>query len=706
MFAKRCLYGLFFICVTVYPRTASGKPDDGCGRSDLNSQTGFISSRNYPGSYPNNSRCEWRIRVNASLRIVLGFEELSIQGVDCEADHLKILKEQHGTKYVYWQYCGHSNSDPVLIDQPVYTDASELIVSFRSSSHTSGRGFRLSYDTVDSTDLLSCTSKGTHFSQSPYRKFCPAGCGGAAGDVAGDVLQGYRDTSVLCKAAVHAGIILDQFGGPVTVEKQRGLRYYEPVQANGIQSKSGSLSESLFKFVTSDCSRQTFLQPVSVSSSWERNASGGSRDDASVSLVHSVSPTGTWATELKPWLQLDLGEKKRITGILTKGSASRESFVKSYKISYKEKSRWRTYTQYNSTEDTIFAGNVDSLYQTRNTFRPAITARYIRVLPQQWHRGIGLTAELLGCPYVRSSAVNATSQVTQEAPPSQPKEEEEEITEHVPSQADLVKLVAIVVSAVLCVALLLLLGICVFKALQKKKSKEDMYDPADPTGSGCWKQVKHPSARQQSTEFTFSYSSEKDPLPKIDLVTSTIADYQQPLMLGVGTVSRKGSTFRPIDTDAEDDPCDPTAHYDYLHTANQYALPLTNQEPEYATPIVERHVFRKDGFLPDPSYSVPGAVLGKSSSFKGLDGCTYPRVVPGAYSTPQTGRNGPRVSEGRRPDRPDHSEGVYDSPKNRTPAPLQNGSRSEYQRPKVKVKGPEGHGLSGTGNIPRCEAVM
>lgn len=40
---------------------------------------------------------------------------------------------------------------------------------------------------------------------------------------------------------------------------------------------------------------------------------------------------------------------------------------------------------------------------------------------------------------------------------------------------------------------------------------------------GCWKQVKHPSARQQSTEFTFSYSSEKDHMPKMDLVTSDMA---------------------------------------------------------------------------------------------------------------------------------------------------------------------------------------
>lgn len=105
----------------------------------------------------------------------------------------------------------------------------------------------------------------------------------------------------------------------------------------------------------------------------------------------------------------------------------------------------------------------------------------------------------------------------------------------------------------------------------------------------------------------------------------------------LGAVSRKGSTFRPMDTAARDDPCDPASHYDYLHTANQYALPLTNQEPEYATPIIERHVF-----LPDASYSVPGAVL----------------------------RHGAGASN--------PSEGVYDSPK----------KHSQYQRPTAKSHAP------------------
>ncbi|KAF5900289.1 discoidin, CUB and LCCL domain-containing protein 1, partial [Clarias magur] len=527
MFAEISLYGLVFVCLTVSPRTlAEKKPEDGCGQSDLGPHSGLLSLKNYPDEYPNSSSCEWKISVDSGLGIVIKFEDVSVDGVDCETDYLKLLKESHGTRSVYWQYCGESRSPLTLTDRRLYTDASELTVSLRSSPHSSGRGFRLSYTTINRTELLTCTNKGSHFSFPRYRKLCPAGCGDAEGDVAGDVSQGYRHTSVLCKAAVHAGIFPDRLGGEITVEEQRGLRYYESVRANGIQSKTGSLSDTLFTFVTNDCARQMVLQPSSVISSWEKDGFDGTRSN------WSPGSTGTLDSESdsKLWLQLDLGEKKRITGILTKGSDSGD-FVENYTIMYKEKSRWRAYThtEYNSSEDMIFEGNVDNLYQTRNMFRPSFVARYVRVVPLQWHRGIGLSVELLGCSYVRElpvfTAVNVTSQVTQVVLSSRPNPgDDREVPEHLP-QPDLVKLVVIVVSAATCVAVVLVFGICAFKLLQKKKNKEDMYDSADhpQVTTGCWKQVKHPSARQQSTEFTFSYSSEKDHLPKMDLVTSDMA---------------------------------------------------------------------------------------------------------------------------------------------------------------------------------------
>uniref|UniRef100_A0A672PLV1 Discoidin, CUB and LCCL domain containing 1 n=1 Tax=Sinocyclocheilus grahami TaxID=75366 RepID=A0A672PLV1_SINGR len=143
-----------------------------------------------------------------------------------------------------------------------------------------------------------------------------------------------------------------------------------------------------------------------------------------------------------------------------------------------------------------------------------------------------------------------------------------------------VTLVVIIVPTILLVVLLLV-GICVVKIYQL---------------------------------FPFSFSS---------------AEYQQPLMLGTDTVSRKGSTFRPMDTEAKDKDIEATSHYDHLQTGIQYALPLTNQEPEYATPIIERHTFRKDPFLPDPSYSIPGVVLNKSPSFRAVEGSNCRKVIGG-----------------------------------------------------------------------------
>lgn len=44
-------------------------------------------------------------------------------------------------------------------------------------------------------------------------------------------------TSVLCKAAVHAGVILDELGGPIVVSQEKGVTLYKSSVANGLHSK-------------------------------------------------------------------------------------------------------------------------------------------------------------------------------------------------------------------------------------------------------------------------------------------------------------------------------------------------------------------------------------------------------------------------------------------------------------------------------------
>ncbi|XP_029818874.1 uncharacterized protein LOC103756288 [Manacus vitellinus] len=150
----------------------------------------------------------------------------------------------HGPVPAAGPYCRNSvPSAPLLV-----TNSSSVTVLFNSTSHRSGRGLLLSYATSQHPDLVSCLVRGTHYTQEHISVYCPAGCKDIHGDIWGNPSQGYRDTSVLCKAAVHAGVIADELGGQVTLSREKGITLYESAFANGLHSKRGSLSEKRLIF--------------------------------------------------------------------------------------------------------------------------------------------------------------------------------------------------------------------------------------------------------------------------------------------------------------------------------------------------------------------------------------------------------------------------------------------------------------------------
>ncbi|NXD14960.1 DCBD1 protein, partial [Nothocercus nigrocapillus] len=171
-------------------------------------------------------------------------------------------------------YCrGAGPTAPLLV-----TNASAVTVLFNSSSHRSGRGILLSYATSEHPDLVSCLVKGTHYTQEHVSVYCPAGCKDIPGDIWGNVRQGYRDTSALCKAAVHAGVIADELGGQVALSRHKGVTLYEAAVANGLRSKRGSLSEKRLVFHKA-CGDVLDVAAFSASSSWlEVDALGQHQD--------------------------------------------------------------------------------------------------------------------------------------------------------------------------------------------------------------------------------------------------------------------------------------------------------------------------------------------------------------------------------------------------------------------------------------------
>ncbi|KAF6364292.1 discoidin, CUB and LCCL domain containing 1 [Rhinolophus ferrumequinum] len=658
--AQRGLLALLLV-VSAPLRLRAEELGDGCGHIVTYKDSGTMTSKNYPGTYPNHTVCEKTITVPKGKRLILRLGDLDIESQTCASDYLLFTSNSDQ----YGPYCGSMN-----VPKELLLNTSEVTVRFQSGSHISGRGFLLTYASSDHPDLITCLERANHYLMTEYSKFCPAGCKDIAGDISGNVVDGYRDTSLLCKAAIHAGIIADELGGQINVLQRKGISRYEGVLANGVLSRDGSLSEKRFLFTSNGCSRSLSLDSdsqITASSSWKWVSEIGEQILWSPGQARLQNQGPSWASgdssknhRQREWLEIDLGEKKKITGIRTTGSTQSNFnfYVKSFVMNFKNNnSKWRTYKGIGNNEEKVFQGNFNFRDPVRNNFIPPIVARYVRVVPKKWHQRIALKVELIGCQITQGN----DSLVWRKTSPNSvdsTKREDEAITKIIPSEEMPARINVTMVAVPLVLGLLVLLtaGMGIFAAFRKRKKKGHTNGSAKAQKTDCWKQIKYPFARHQSAEFTISYDNEKEMTQKLDLITSDMVDYQQPLMIGTGTVTRKGSTFRPMDTEAADEAgasAEACRHYDCpLATGrHEYALPLTNSEPEYATPIVERHLARAHTFSAQSGYRVPASQQAHKHSLSSGS------FFPAAAAAGATGAGYPK------PQSPAPSDPGYDQPK-------------------------------------------
>uniref|UniRef100_UPI00398E5086 discoidin, CUB and LCCL domain-containing protein 1 n=1 Tax=Pristiophorus japonicus TaxID=55135 RepID=UPI00398E5086 len=564
---------------------------DGCGHTVVGPESGTLTSKNYPGTYPNHTLCKWQLQVALGKSIILRLGDMDIEYTEnCSSSSLEIYSSSSNDSY--GPYCGNLNRVPTRIQ----VTSSEVTVEFRSITHISGRGFLLSYASTDHPDLISCLDKGIHYSQQQFSKYCPAGCKGVSGDVWGNVREGYRDTSVLCKAAIHAGVIADEVGGQVSVTLNKGITLYEAASANGILTKTGSLSEKRIK-IRKDCNDVLESRHLTASSSWTEKTKIGelitwSPDKAQVS---NKGYPWAWAASVlseEEWLQIDLGERKNITGIVTKGSTNNDYnfYVKTYKISYsKDGNIWRTYKRKHSKEDKVFEGNVNYQQLARNNFIPSFVGRYIRISPQQWHHRIALKVKVIGC---KVSQRNRPIDIPRSAKPvpkptSVPTESSTRkdlviVEKHSP---DLNLIVILTVVGFIVIISTVVLLLCLYYKKRKTGSRMDC-----SLLKVCDKSMKKQNCqRGQPTESEIiTYTSEEGSCRTIS--GNNLSEYAEPDIIQGGITAQKASsTFKPPIDDGYTVPL-VVNHYDvpFPGKNHEYAEPLPHQEPEYATPFVEQ----------------------------------------------------------------------------------------------------------------------
>ncbi|XDV30260.1 hypothetical protein PO909_033215 [Leuciscus waleckii] len=106
--------------------------------------------------------------------------------------------------------------------------------------------------------------------------------------------------------------------------------------------------------------------------------------------------------DIQPWIQVELKDITKITGIITQGAKMlrNEMFVTAYTLEYSEDGRrWTKYTDDEDYEQKTFQGNTDNNGQVKNYIYPPIYSRFIRIIPKRWQKCITMRIELLGCDF-------------------------------------------------------------------------------------------------------------------------------------------------------------------------------------------------------------------------------------------------------------------------------------------------------------------
>ncbi|XP_037537320.1 contactin-associated protein-like 4 [Nematolebias whitei] len=112
---------------------------------------------------------------------------------------------------------------------------------------------------------------------------------------------------------------------------------------------------------------------------------------------------GGWsplASDRHQWLQVDLGERTRITAVATQGRYGSSDWLTSYLLVFSDTGHnWKQYRQEDSIRSFPGNTNADSVVQYKLQ-QPAV-ARFLRLLPLDWNPSgrIGLRLEAYGCPY-------------------------------------------------------------------------------------------------------------------------------------------------------------------------------------------------------------------------------------------------------------------------------------------------------------------
>ncbi|XP_069842671.1 coagulation factor VIII [Dendropsophus ebraccatus] len=130
----------------------------------------------------------------------------------------------------------------------------------------------------------------------------------------------------------------------------------------------------------------------SIFSSWAPNL-------ARLNLRGRVNAWRPKADTRGEWLQVDLTNEMKVTGLVIQGARSSFTamYITHFLVSFSKDSKTWTFVREPNAERKIFQGSTDTDTPTWITFDAPILSRFIRLHPEKWKGGIALRMEVIGC---------------------------------------------------------------------------------------------------------------------------------------------------------------------------------------------------------------------------------------------------------------------------------------------------------------------
>ncbi|XP_004623343.1 lactadherin [Octodon degus] len=252
---------------------------------------------------------------------------------------------------------------------------------------------------------------------------CASGLLAASGDFCDSSICLNGGTCLLDQESVSYCLCPEGFTGLLCNETEKGPCSPNPCYHNaGCQVMDSSHRGDVFTSYTCDCPPGYVGIHCESKCMTGLGMEGGAIADSQISassLYLGFLGLQRWAPELarlhrsgivnawtasnydrKPWIQVNLLRKMRVTGVVTQGAsrAGSAEYVRTFKVAYSPDGRKFHFIQdEEGSGDKVFEGNVNNRGLKLNLFSTPLEIQYVRLYPMICYRACTLRFELLGC---------------------------------------------------------------------------------------------------------------------------------------------------------------------------------------------------------------------------------------------------------------------------------------------------------------------